>query len=486
MESTNLNTQTLKRNSILSVFTLTSRTVLLQIINLIGFSLVTYFLGITEFGIFIIVSSVIDILGYFSDIGLAAALVQKKEEPTLEEIRSTFTIQQALVIGSIIVLVLLSPTIKRIYGLSDSAVFLLYSFSIAFFFSSLKTIPTVILERKIMFARIVIPQIAETLIFNIVVVIMAWKGFGLSSYAWAVLSRALVGLVVMYIIQPWSIGLAFSKSVMARLMKFGIPFQLNSLVALVKDKIMVLVLGGILGTAGIGILGWAEKWASTPLRYFLDSAVKVAFPTFSRVQEDKQKLKRGIEFGLMFLSMGVFPLMVGMIVLAKPLLLAIPRYQKWLPALLPLYIYGSANLISVISTFLTNVLSSIGRIKTVLKLMILWTTLTWVLSPILAFKFGVVGPAVATLTVAISSLLTIKIVQRYADFRLWESISVSLISSATMLIALLILKNIWIQSISIIILEVFLGGSIYMVTMLLLGKDKVIREIKMVLSYVKK
>src|SRR5579872_6280119 len=66
-----------------------------------GFIL-SVFLDPASFGIFAIVSAILNILVYFSDIGLAAALVQKKDEPSQKDLTSTFTLQQIIIFTIVI------------------------------------------------------------------------------------------------------------------------------------------------------------------------------------------------------------------------------------------------------------------------------------------------------------------------------------------------------------------------------------------------
>src|SRR5258706_6504900 len=86
------------QRSIRGIFALTSRTFFIQLIGFISNFLLTIFLTPSIFGVFFIVSAAIAFLSYFSDIGLAAALIQKKESLTDIDLKTTFTIQQALVI----------------------------------------------------------------------------------------------------------------------------------------------------------------------------------------------------------------------------------------------------------------------------------------------------------------------------------------------------------------------------------------------------
>jgi len=93
-----INIQLIKQRAIKGVVFLSGRMFLLQFVSFLGFFLLTVFLDQAEIGLFFAISELVAILGYFSDVGLAAALIQKKEKPTVKDIQSTFTIQQVLVL----------------------------------------------------------------------------------------------------------------------------------------------------------------------------------------------------------------------------------------------------------------------------------------------------------------------------------------------------------------------------------------------------
>ncbi|KPJ70117.1 hypothetical protein AMJ51_02520, partial [Microgenomates bacterium DG_75] len=227
--------ETVKGRAVKGVVALTGRTFLLQIISFLGFFLLTVFLGKAEIGLFFAVSELIAILGYFSDIGLAAALIQKKEKPKLADIRSTFTIQQALVLTLVVLVFLLTPWLRSFYDISQPGIWLLWALTIGFFLASLKTIPSVLLERKLRFDLLVVVEIVESLLFYGIAVFLAWQGFGVTSYAWAVLARGIVGVILIYLLSPWKIGFAFEKDSLKHLLKFGVPYQANTFLAVVKD-----------------------------------------------------------------------------------------------------------------------------------------------------------------------------------------------------------------------------------------------------------
>jgi PST family polysaccharide transporter len=418
-----------KKRSLTGIVALTSRTFLLQLIAFAATFLLTIFLSPQIFGVFYVVSAIINFLGYFSDIGLAAALIQKKEALTPEDLSTTFTIQQILV-GVVVVIALAgSAMISKFYGLDVTGLWLLRALIISFFLSSLKTIPSILLERKLDFNRLVIPQILETVGFYAVAVILAWKGYGIVSFTWAVIVRAVVGLVAMYIISPWAIRLKLSRDVARKLMRFGVPFQLNSFIALLKDDLLTVFLGKILPFAQIGYIGWAKKWAEVPLRLIMDSVIRVTFPAFSRLQEHKEHLRAAIEKTLFGLSVAIFPISVGLLFFVQPLIGIIPKYAKWEPAILAFYILTISSVFAGLTTPLTNALNAIGKIKVTLGLMVMWTALTWILTLTLIKFFGFNGVPLAFLLVSTTIVVVVGLVKREVQFSFWKSIYGALVAS---------------------------------------------------------
>lgn len=419
----------IKKRSLTGVVALTSRTFILQLISFGATFLLTIFLSPQIFGVFYVVSAIINFLGYFADIGLAAALIQKKEELTHEDLATTFTIQQILVGTAVLLSLALSAQVAQFYRLDEAGLALLRALIISFFLSSLTTIPSILLERKLQFDKLVIPQIVQTLGFYIVAVYMAWRGMGVSSFTWAVLVRAILGLIAMYIVSPWKISLHINKDVARKLLRFGIPFQLNGFIALLKDDLLTVFLGKILPFAQVGYIGWAKKWAEVPLRLIMDNVVRVTFPAFSRLQESQEHLRAAVEKTLFGISLTIFPISTGLLFFVQPLIGIIPKYGKWEPAIFAFYLLTVSSVFAGLTTPLTNALNAIGKIKVTLMLMVMWTILTWAFTLTLIHFFGFNGVPMALLTVALTIVAVIYLVKQSVQFSFWKSIIWPLVAS---------------------------------------------------------
>ncbi len=427
-----LTIETVKKRAVRGAAILTGRNVLIQGISFFAIALLTVFLAPSEFGVFFIVSAITGFLAYFGDIGFAASLIQKKNKLTDIELNSVFTFQQILIISLLIIVFLFTPLIQNFYNLTQEAVYLLWALSVSLLLSSLKTIPTVLMERKLEFNKYVVPQIAETIAFNVTAVTLAWNGYGVTSFTIAVLIRGFLGLIITYLIQPWMPGVAFSLNALKSVLKFGVPYQANTLLAMVKDDGMILFLGSILGTTGVGLLGWAQKWAYAPLRFFMDQVIKVTFPAFSRLQDNKKELSNAVTKSIFFICMLTFPSLVFLVIVAPSLVEIIPKYEKWTPALGALTILSITSAVAAFTTPLTNTLNAIGRITLTFKLMVMWTILTWVLVPALAVSFGVTGAAIGFTLVGSSSIVALILVSKYVDINYFQSVGKPFLAASLM------------------------------------------------------
>lgn len=464
------------KRSIHGVFALVTRTFFIQIISFVVNFLLTIYLSPTVFGTYFIVTAMIAFLSYFSDIGLAAALIQKKEALTEEDLVTTFTLQQALVITAVVIALALTPLIGKFYHLNHAGLYLYDALIIAFFISSLKTIPSILLERDLRFDKLVIPQIVETIVFNGVALILAIKGLGVETFTYAVLARGISGLVTMYIIEPWRIRVGFSKQVAKRLLSFGVPFQANSMLALVKDDLLIAYIGKILPLAQVGYIGFAQKWALAPLRLIMDNVIRITFPSFARLQHEKEHLSRGIEKSLFALTFLIFPSLMGLVMLAPSFIAIIPKYHKWEPAVLSLGLFAVNAALSSISTPLTNAINAIGKIKMTLYFMIGWTIATWVITPVAIMLYGYNGFAGASAVIAVSVVIVVWIVKKEIDFSLRPLLTPT-IATIIMGVFLFFVTHTMRLNLLEILATIVVAGGLYIAVVYLLARKELVQDI---------
>lgn len=470
----------IRKKSIQGVFALISRTFFLNIISFAASLVIYTVLTPKDVGVYVAVIAMQRIISFFTDFGLAAALIQKKGDLEDGDIKTSFTIQ-VLITGFIfIVVLLLYSSIKSFFSLNDSAMMLLIVLVFTVFLSSFKIIPSIILERKINFHKLIFPQVIEALVFNAILIVLVINKAGLASFTYAFLVSSIISIPFYYYVSPWKIQLGINKNSLKHL-KFGIGFQAKNILATIKDDFLTVFLAKFLTYSQIGYIGFAQRNAFFPFRYVVDSVTKVSFSTYSRLQDDKILLKSAIEKSLFFVSFLMFPILLGMIVTMPYVVEYFPKWHnKWEPALLSLTFFCLNALISSFSNILVNVLDSTGRVKTTLKLMVVWTSLTWLLTPLLIAVYSYNGVAIASFLVTLSIFYTVFLVKKIVKFDFIKSIYKPGIAGIVMILVLVLIGNIMVKNFLSIPFMILCGGITYGIVIYLLAREQVKEGLKIV------
>jgi O-antigen/teichoic acid export membrane protein len=463
----------LKKRAVSGVIALTSRTFILQLISLISLSMIGVFLQPSEVGIYVAVTSIMRIISFFTDFGFGAAIVQKKEEIESEEVETAFTIQSLVTALIFLFFLGFKENLDTIFHIGNGGQQLLVVLIFTLFLSSFKTIPSVMLERKIKFDRIIIPQIVESLVFNIVLIILAVNKFGIASYTWATLLSSLAGIPIYYYICPWRVRFGISFKALQMLL-YGVMFQAKGILGTIKDDLLTafLVATKLVDFGALGLIGWWQRWAFFSFRFFVDSVTKVSFSMYSRMQNDKMVLKEVLERSLYITSLLMFPVLSGLIVTAPYFISLIPKYHKWEAGLLTFTFFCLNAAVSSLSNILITTLDAVGYVRTTLKLMVFWTVLTWVLTPIFILWFGFNGVAFASFIITLTIFITVYLVKKIVEFNFFNSFKKPLFSSILMSFVVFFLNKFFVSNIFSLFLVIALGVICYLSFIWIISKKE--------------
>ena len=470
---------TVARRSAHGILALVSRTFLLNVVSFASSLIIFSVLTASDVGIYTAVVAIQRIISFFTDIGFGAALVQKREELKEEDLTTSFTVQLFLTLSVFATVLVLSSSILSFFHLNAVAGRLLIVLVLSIVLSSFKTIPSILLERKIEFQKLVIPQMTESIVFNVILIVMVLKGFGIDSFSVAFLVSSVISIPIYFYISPWKVRLGLNKSSLTHL-KFGFAYQMKNVLATVKDDLLTVLLTKFLSFAEIGYIGFAQRLSFFVFRYIVDSVTKVTFSTYSRVQDRLDILKKGIEKSLFFVSCTMFPILFGLIVTGGYIIEYFPKWHgKWEPAIISLIFFSLNAMVSSVSGILVNVLDASGRVKTTLKLMVMWTILTWVLTLIFIKLWGYNGVAIASFLVTLTIVITVQLARRVVDFAFFRNIYKPLISSVIMGIVIYFCAPYFISSLFSLIVVSAVGGSLYIILLYLLAKKELHENINL-------
>jgi O-antigen/teichoic acid export membrane protein len=473
----NLSLEEIKARVKKSFLGLVGRRILLRIIGFVTINLIlAKVLSLETLGIFNIATAIITFFAFFSDIGLAGSLIQKSKEIKEEDIATTFTIQQLLVGSITAIIIIFAPFLSDYYRMGLDGIWLIRALAVAFFLTSLKVVPSVMLERNLKFAPLVWVEIIETLTFNGLLIYLVFQGYGLNSFSLAVIARGIVGTVGIYLVAPVKVRINIHRDSLRELANFGIPYQLNSILALVKDRLVPLVVARMVGSEQFTYITWSQAMAMLPLD-ILSEVNRLTFPAFSRLQDDKKSLSLAIEKTLFVSVVIIYPLLFGLAAILPSLINHIVT-AKFSPALFSFYLFSASAFWAVISTIFTNVLNAIGRVKTTMKLMVFWTVITWVLTPILVYFYGFIGVGLSSFLISFTSVITIILVKRVLAVRVTDAIFIPTLCSVLMGFVVYAYSHYIVRDWLTLISAIILGGAVYTTLILLFAKDRVLNSLQ--------
>lgn len=414
------------------------------VLGFTAFFILTFKSQIYLLGIYNTVLAMMSFFNYFTNLGLAAAIVQKKE---IEEIdlNTVFWIQLGLSTFAVIVGYFLTNHIFQFYkDLPKETVYLYWSVLASFFLLSLKTIPSVQLEKKIKIYKVVMVQAVENTAFYLSVIILSLMGMEMQSLIVAVLLRSIIGVVMIYAQNPWCPKLMFSFKSAKELLSFGLMFQGNSFLALIKDDLLIIYLGSVIGMTNLGYVSFAKKYGEFALKMIMDSVNRVAFPIFCRFQNDKEMLINSIEKVMFYNSVLIFPAIIGAMFIFDNVLHLFPGYYlKWHQSLFMFYIFSLSAFFISISTPFINLFNASGRVKLSLYFMVFWTVLIWVLVPLFNTLYGLNGIAYAFLALSFTSIIVLITAYKIVKFSLVNIFKDVLFSCSGLLVYLGIVRLIF-------------------------------------------
>lgn len=372
-----LDAATLRRRARRGVFWLGARTAAQQLIGLLGQVVLARLLGPGEFGTFWIVQSVLAFFTLFGDAGFGAALIQKRNDATREELSSVFWAQ--LLLGTMVMaLVFVSaPLVVRVWpSLPDSGVWMVRALSLNLLLTSCRVIPTILLERELLFGRLAVIDLVLTASLYSTSVALAYLGYGAYALVGGVLAQGLCGLLGAYLARPFRPGLVMRWSLLRPIAKFGLVFQVKNMIAFTNGAVMPVYGGSTLGTYGFGLVSWSQSTAFFPVQ-IVTILARVNFPLLSRLQHDPEQFAATLARSVRLCAAATM-LFVALFLGLGPEIVRVIYGDRWLPALPTLYVFASALSIGFVVPIMGASLDALGRPGIMMRLAIGWTAINWV------------------------------------------------------------------------------------------------------------
>ena len=338
-----------------------------------------------EFGLIGMLTIFMAIAQSFMDSGFGSALIQKKEATHVDECSIFYfnILVGALMAGGLCVT---APWIATFYD-QPLLVPLTRLLSLNLVINAFGLVQTQILTRQINFKTQMKVSMLATLLSGIIGVTLALQGFGVLSLVVQSLSSNLFRTIFLWCFNTWRPTWVFSFRALREMFGFGSRLLLSGLLDTIFRNIYLVIIGKIFSPAALGFYSRAKSLQQLPVNNLSSVVCRVTFPVFSTMQHDPVRLKRGVKRALGTMMLVNLPLMIGLAVVARPLVVVLLT-EKWLPCVFYLQLLCVAGVFYPLHVINLNVLTSLGRSNLFLRLEILKKILT-VVAVVVTYRWGI-------------------------------------------------------------------------------------------------
>jgi O-antigen/teichoic acid export membrane protein len=380
---------TLRRKARVGAMVLAARSIVLESLVFAGNLALALLLDPEDFGVLAISQFALAFFVSFGDVGLGGGLVQRKEGPTQTLLSSVFWLQIAISIAIMAAVWVSTPVVPLVWpDLPRGSLWLMRALSLELLLTAARSIPSILMERELRFERLSILEVASQLAYFVVALPLGMKHYGVWALVGGVLARAFTGVLLAYALRPWRPSVIMDREGLRPIAHFGIPFQLKNVAGFLNGAVTPAYAGHVLGAHAVGIIGFAQSTAYTPLK-LVQVMARVGFPIYSRLQDKPKVLAETLGRSVHICAAGTFlfsSLMIGL----GPQILRI-AYPKFLEAIVPLYLFAGTIMVGFVTPLVAAAFDAMGRPKVFLWIAVGSTLLAWAIVPFTTPRWGIVG-----------------------------------------------------------------------------------------------
>ena len=217
-------------------------------------------------------------------------------------------------------------------------------------------------------------SLLSVIISGIIGIGMAFRGFGVWALAVQSIVAGFINMILLWLYSRWIPKKEFSISSFREMFSFGSKLLLSGLLDTTYKNIYSIVIGKKFSRVDLGYYTRADSFTQFPSSNITGILQRVTFPILSSIQDNDIKLEEIYRKFLRLSAFVVFPLMIGLLAIADPLIRLLLT-EKWVGMVLFLQILCLSQMWYPIHAINLNLLQVKGRSDLFLRLEIIKKTL---------------------------------------------------------------------------------------------------------------
>lgn len=343
-----------------------------------------------EFGLIAIVMVFIHLSQIFVQSGFNTALIQKKDADE-KDFSSIFYLNIGIAGLLYSIIFIAAPSISDFYN-NPMIVSILRILALILFTGAFNSVQNAYIARNLMFKKLFGSSVGAIIISGTLGITAAYLGLGVWALVIQQLANQIAISVIMWITVKWRPKFVFSIHKVQELFSFGWKLLLSSILNVSYLEIGNLIIGRMYNSIALGFYNRGEQFPKLIVNNINGSIQSVMLPTLSSQQDNKKRAKEMMRRAIVTSSFLIFPMMIGMAVVAEPLV-TIVLTEKWLPAVPFLQIFSISYALFPIHTANLQAINAMGRSDIFLKLEIIKKTIGFIILGI-SISYGVYAIAI--------------------------------------------------------------------------------------------
>ena len=349
------------------------------------------------YGVMSLVAVFTAILQVFVDSGMGNALIQKKDADDLD-FSSVFFFNMIMCIVLYLLLFFCAPLIATFYNKPELTP-VIRVLGITLLIAGGKNVQQAYISRQLQFKRFFFATLGGTIGAAVIGIFMAYMGFGIWALVAQNLFNSMIDTVILWFTVRWRPKLRFSFFRLKRLLGYGWKLLASALLHTFYTNLRTLVIGKLYTPTNLAYYEKGQSFPTLIVSNINASIDSVLLPTMSGVQDSRESVKAITRRAILTSSYLMWPMMVGLAVVAKPLVVLLLT-EKWLSAVPFLQITCFALGLEPLQTANLNAIKAVGRSDIFLKLEILKKTISIAIL-LLSMRFGIKAIAVSGLAYSV-------------------------------------------------------------------------------------
>lgn len=319
-------------------------------------------LGPEAFGLFAMVMVYMGLAATVSDMGLSEALIQRKE-PTREALASLYWLNVAMGVSIYGASVVSAPWIAAVFGAPELASLIRVG-ALAIPIGASTSQYGVLANKGLRFGFVAVVQVARAVV-GLGVALFSAIAFdqGVWSFVWGTLSGSLLAAVcfMVYGLRSFGFpGLHFAWRDLRGYVSFGAYALGANALNYANTNVDQLLIGALFGPPVLGYYRMALNLVFQPLLRLNPMITQVAFPVFSKIQDDIPRMKAGFLRIIRLLTLIDAPILIGFALVA-PLAVPLAMGDSWLPAVPLIQVLAFYALIRAVPSASGGVIMAKGK-----------------------------------------------------------------------------------------------------------------------------